>query len=129
MNRLAKQIASLALLLLVAGIAIAQAPVEVEIQSLDIKNKSLSVTHNGKTLKLAIAPNVAITVEGNKSDLASLLPGDTASVIYDKDIAAVTSIAAQHALSLPLKNLLKAGTRWMIDSFSSWYGLQAQRHR
>jgi len=78
MNRLIKQIASLVIFLLITCTAVAQAPVEVEIQSLDIKNKSLSVTHNGKTLKLAISPNVAITVEGNKSDLASLLPGDTA---------------------------------------------------
>ena len=71
MNQLAKQIASLVLLLLITYTAIAQSPVEVEIQSLDIKNKSLLVTHNGKTLKLAIAPNVAITVEGNKSDLSA----------------------------------------------------------
>ena len=105
MNQLTKKIASLLLLLLVAGISIAQAPVEVEIQSVDIKNKSFSVTHNGKTLKLTIAPNVAITVEGNKSDLSSLLPGDTASVIYDKDIAAVTSIAAQHALIAPAEKI------------------------
>jgi len=105
MNRLAKQIASLVLLLLFTCTAIAQAPVEVEIQSVDTRNKSLSVTHNGKSLKLNIAPNVAITVEGNKSDLSAILPGDTASVIYDKDIAAVTSIAAQRAVIAPAEKL------------------------
>jgi len=105
MNRPAKQIASLVLILLITCTASAQAPVEVEIQSLDIKNNNISIIHNGRTLKLALAQNVAITVEGKKTEVRWLLPGDTALLIYDKGISAVTSIAAQRAMIAPAEKI------------------------
>jgi len=102
---LAKQIASLVLLLLTTCSVVAQTPVQVEIEAVEVRNNSISVTHNGKSRKLTLAPNVEITIDGKKAALASLLPGHTASVIYDKEAAAVTSIAAQRTAMLPAEKL------------------------
>lgn len=105
MKSLAKQIGSLVLLLLTTCTVVAQSVVQVEIEAVDVGNKSISVTHNGKSRKLPLAPNVEITIDGKKAALASLLTGNTASVIYDKEVAAITSIAAQRTAILPAEKL------------------------
>lgn len=105
MKRLVKLIATLVLVLLTTCSVVAQTPVQVEIESVDVRSNSISVTHNGKTRKLAIAPKAEITLEGKKADLVSLLPGNTASIVFDKNLAAVTSIAAQRSAILPAETL------------------------
>lgn len=102
---LANQIVSLVLLLLIPCSVIAQNAVQVEIEAVDVVSKSIAVTHNGKSRTLPLAPNAEITIDGKKAALASLLPGNTASVIYDKGAAAVTSIAARRTAIIPAEKL------------------------
>jgi len=111
MNQLAEQIASLMLLLLVAGTSVSQSTLQVEIQSLDIVNESISITDHGKTRKLPLAPNVVINVESKKTDFAFRPPGDVASLTCNKRTSAVTSIASQRALIDPAEKLAEGWDR------------------
>jgi hypothetical protein len=105
MKNLVKHIASFLLLLLLSCAAFAQSIVQVEIDSVDFGNSNISVTHDGKLRKLAVASNAEITIEGKRADLATLMPGNTASITYDKNVGAVTKIAAQRAVILPAEKL------------------------
>lgn len=105
MKCLTKPIFSLVFLFLTTCSVVAQDAVQVEIEAVDAGGKSISVKHNGKSRKLSLAPNVEITIDGKKTILASLMPGSTVSVTYDKGISVVTSIAAQRNAILPAEPL------------------------
>lgn len=50
--------------------------VEVTIENLDFRQPKVTVSYDGKSRELDIAPDSAIEINGRKTDYRSMLPGD-----------------------------------------------------
>lgn len=90
---------------------IGQGPVEVEIRSVDVGRRSLNVEYGGKTRSLSVAPEAAILVSGRPGGLREVLPGDQASVVYDREKSVITRIEARRGEVRPADKPDRDG-RW-----------------
>lgn len=79
--------------------------VDVTINSVDARQSTITVSYDGKSRQLNLATNVMVEIDGKRSEYRSLLPGDEATVTYDKERAVVTKIVAQRAAMLPAEKL------------------------
>jgi hypothetical protein len=79
--------------------------VEVTIENLDFRQPKVTVSYDGKSRELDIAPDSAIEINGRKTDYRSMLPGDQAKVTYHKDRKLVTKIVIQRELMAPAEKL------------------------
>jgi len=73
--------------------------VEVEIKSVDAKARTITVEFGGKATDLDISRKAKIFVSGNETDASSLVPGDKATVEYNKELEVVTKIEAEGKLN------------------------------
>jgi hypothetical protein len=69
--------------------------VEVEIKSIDPTSRTITVVHGGKTTQLDFSRKVAVTIKGSPGEIGSILPGDSATVVYHKELEVVTKIDAE----------------------------------
>jgi hypothetical protein len=81
------------LLLLLAiggpGSAVAQKPVTVRIDAVDLAEKSITITYSETVRKMPIAPAMRVTVDDRDATVADIRPGDNATVVYDKNVHAM----------------------------------------
>lgn len=88
-----------------------QEPVEVEIRSVDVGRRVLNVQYGEKTRSLSVAPEAAILVSGKPGVLREILPGDQASVVYDREKSVITRIEARRGEVRPAEMPDRDG-RW-----------------
>lgn len=67
---------------------------DVIIKNVDLKSRTIDVDHNGKTSQLDLSRRTKVTIKGEPAELDELIPGDEATVEYNKEFAIVTSIDA-----------------------------------
>lgn len=79
--------------------------VAVTIQLVDSRQETISVSYDGKSRTLKLAPNAMIEVDGRRIDFASLLPGDSAIVTYDREQSLVTRIKVARDKMIPAEPL------------------------
>jgi|688.fasta_scaffold93098_2 hypothetical protein len=73
------------------------ATVDVTITLVDSKRSSINVSYDGKSRQLELAKTVQVEIDGKITEFASLIPGDTAKVTYDKDRQVITKIIVSRA--------------------------------
>jgi hypothetical protein len=79
--------------------------VDVSITLIDTKRSSITVSYDGKSRQLELAKNLQVEIDGKKSEITALIPGDTAQVTYDKDKQVITKIVVQREAMLPAEKL------------------------
>ena len=79
--------------------------VDVTITSVDSKQSSITVSYDGKSRQLKLAPAALFEIDGKEGSLGSLLPGDMAVVTYDREKSLVTRITVQRDAMIPADKL------------------------
>ncbi|MCC9607317.1 DUF1080 domain-containing protein [Blastopirellula sp. JC732] len=68
--------------------------VEVEIKSVNSEKRTITVEYNGKATELDLSRKAVITIADTEAESSALIPGDKATVEYNKELAIVTKVAA-----------------------------------
>ena len=79
--------------------------VDVTIENLDFRQPKVTVTYDGRSRELDIAPDSSIEINGRRSDYRSILPGDQAKVTYHRERKLVTKIVIQREFMAPAEKL------------------------
>ncbi len=78
--------------ILLAGIAVAQKPVIVRVDAVDLQEGSITVTYLKSVRKMPISPEMRVTVDDRDATAADIRSGDTATVVYDKNVHAMGQV-------------------------------------
>lgn len=68
--------------------------VKVEIKSIDPTRRTITVIHSGKTIQRDFSRKFEVAIKGVPSEIGSVHPGDSATVVYHKELELVTKIVA-----------------------------------
>ena len=79
--------------------------VKVKVDLVDSRRSLIAVSYDGKSRQLDLAKNVAVEVDGKRTESRALIPGDDAVVTYDKDRQVVTKISVRRPGMLPAEKL------------------------
>ena len=79
--------------------------VKVKIDLVDSRRSLIAVSYDGKSRQLDLAKNVAVEVDGKRTESRALIPGDDAVVTYDKERQVVTKIVVRRPGMLPAEKL------------------------
>ncbi|TWU17475.1 hypothetical protein Pla52o_50300 [Novipirellula galeiformis] len=106
MNRIANQLLFVATAFLFANTAVAETTtVPIEIQSVEPRERKITVRYSGKVTTLALSDDATIILEGKATDLTSVIPGDIGHVEFDKTIPAVTKLEVRRSQMAPAEKL------------------------
>ena len=81
----------LTVFLLPAGHVLAQKPIAVRIDAIDLDANSITIAFRDTPRTLPMAATVRVAVDEQEAAVADIRPGDSATVVYDKAAHAIVS--------------------------------------